>query len=125
MLPNTAKHLLEDIQEKFKSWILEDTRLLMSVIGTGPELQHALWLNFFRKCNVIPLNPFIKPKFSEVIRPKENIDQIVQETLLAPTTLETVSDFIIKTIREYPYPGANAPVPREVIDEYFDKLSLN
>ena len=125
MLPDTAKHLLDDIQEKFKSWILEDTRLLMSVIGTGSGLQHALWLNFFRKCSVIPLNPFIKPTYSEVIRPKENIDQIISETLLAPTTVETVEDFINKTIKEYPYPGANAPVPRELIDKYFDMLSTD
>lgn len=125
MLPDTATHLYSDIKQKISDWILNDTRLLMSAIGSGPALQHVLWLNFMRKCTIVPLHPFIKPKHSEVIRPKENIDELVEKTLAAPTTLETVEEFIKNTVREYNYPEANTPVPHDVIDEYYNLLSKN
>jgi hypothetical protein len=125
MLPGAATNLLSDIDYKFKKWILEDTRALMSVIGSGPSLQHVMWTSFFRDCNMIALNPFLTPAHSEVIRPKENLETIVKKTLESETTLKTVNQFVIDTVITYPYPNANTPVPKEVVDKYYDLLSNN
>lgn len=125
MLPETADHIFSDIKGKFKEWILEDTLSLLPAIGSGSVLQHVLWTSFYRNCNMVALNPYTKPAHSTVIRPVKNIEKIVKDTLNSPTTIETVIKFLKDTSNKYPYPNANAPVPPELIDSYYEILSNN
>lgn len=125
MLPKTAKDSLSNVDDKFKDWFLKNPMLVLSALGSGPALQHVLWANFFNKCILKPLNPFIKPAHSEVIRPVENLDKLVEQTLASPSTLKTVSNFVEGASHNWPYPGANTPVPNELTDKYYEILSNN
>lgn len=124
MLPETAHHSFDDINQKIRTWILEDTLSMLSVIGSGPALQHVLWTNFLRNCNIMPLFYNIK-EHSSLIRPKQNIDQLIATALESPTELKTFKWLLKEIINEYTYPAANTPVPPDIIDKYYEMLSKN
>jgi hypothetical protein len=125
MQPSCAQKLLDNIQQRFHDWILNETKQLITIVGSGASLQHVMWSVFFNSANILQLNPFIMPTNSLPLRPLPNLDQLITQILEGPTEAEAVQSLANEINKTYFYPSSNAPVPDSVVDQWYDFLCEN
>lgn len=124
MRPDSAKAFFtglkfDSVDDNLFSLFTKEKHHLISLIGSGIVLQHALWAVYARDCSFTPVNESVLHK-SNILRPSINFSEIYK----MPATIETFNHLMNQSLQYY-YPQVNTPATNEMIRNTFKNLLDN
>lgn len=125
-----AENILGNIHDNILELFTADIEHLLTAIGSGPLLQHALWASLFRNNVIDEVHPVNRPKYSTVLRPIANLHDKISDIIAVPfndiDNLETKLKAFYEDIKSmYVYPNPTEPVPSELISSAYEHLRTN
>lgn len=109
----------DTVDDNLFALFTKDKHHVLSLIGAGPALQHALWAAYARGCIFRQVNDNLLHE-TTLLRPSVNLTDIYS----LPPTYETFKKIENQSLK-YHYPTTNTRPTKEIISESFKQLLDN